>query len=444
MTEATGGRRGRVFRLFDQVTQLTPADRCALLCVFTLALAVAFWLLLWHGWRAPESAPYLNRTFLPTALWIQGAGTIPAWAGLLAVALWARRHAPRSRLLGYVTCQLCAFWALSSYFLGHFTFPYLGMLMGYMVLLAVLFEARPVLLANVTFYVIVVATTVLEQAKVIPYAPLFTDSPVNGGHLSPNWILGVGGLTVLNWIAFIPLLFYAAARAREREESLTRASAVMSRYVPSELARQVLTGEAGMPLRHERRRLTIFFSDIAGFTDIADELEPEDTSRLLNEYVAAMAEVADRNAAALNQIIGDGLLVIFGAPVATNDQDHALRAVRMALDMQDRVSALRERWKQDGIQKHFAVRMGINTGYATVGDFGSEGRVAYTAIGTQTNLAARIEHICHPGEVWISHSTRSLCQDAFDFEDKGEVSVKGIRSPVKIYRVLGRRPTGGY
>jgi adenylate cyclase len=376
--------------------------------------------------------------FLPTALWIQGAGTIPAWAALLAFALWARRHAPRSRALGYVTCQLSALWALSSYFLGHFTFPYLGMVMGYMVLLAVFFEARPVLLANLTFYVIVVATTVLEQAKIVPYAPLFRESPVNDGHLSPQWIVGVGGLTVLNWIAFIPLLFYASARAREREETLTRASAVMSRYVPSQLARQMLAGEASMPVRHERRRLTIFFSDIAGFTNIADELEPEDTSRLLNDYVAAMAEVADLHAAALNQIIGDGLLVIFGAPVATNDQDHALRAVGMALDMQERVSALRERWKSEGIEKPFAVRMGINTGYATVGDFGSEGRVAYTAIGTQTNLAARIEEICEPGEVWISHSTWVLCQNTFNCEDKGEVSVKGIRSPVKLYRVLDR------
>src|SRR5262249_39454912 len=156
-------------------------------------------------------------------------------------------------------------------------------------------------------------------------------------------------------------------------------------------ARQLLAGEVDQPMRHERRRLTIFFSDIAGFTAMADELEPEETSRMLNEYVAAMAEIADRSAAALNQIIGDGLLVIFGAPVATNDHDHALRAVEMALNMQERTNMLRERWMREGIDKPFAVRMGINTGYATVGDFGSEGRVTYTAIGTQTNLAARIQ-----------------------------------------------------
>jgi adenylate cyclase len=152
-----------------------------------------------------------------------------------------------------------------------------------------------------------------------------------------------------------------------------------------------------------------------------------------------MAEVADRSAATLNQIIGDGLLVIFGAPVATDDQDHALRAVGMALEMQERVFALREHWKQEGIEKPFAVRMGINTGYATVGDFGSEGRVTYTAIGTQTNLAARIEAICEPGEIWISHATWALCRDAFDCEEKGEVVVKGIRSPVRLYRVRDRR-----
>jgi class 3 adenylate cyclase len=159
----------------------------------------------------------------------------------------------------------------------------------------------------------------------------------------------------------------------------------------------------------------------------------------LNGYVADMADIADRNGAALNQIIGDGLMIIFGAPVATNDQDHALRAVGMALEMQERVSALRERLKRDGIEKPFAVRMGINTGFTTVGDFGSEGRATYTAIGTQTNLAARIEQLCAPGEVWISHSTWALCCNAFDCEEKGEVVVKGIRSPVKLYRVLDRK-----
>jgi adenylate cyclase len=87
----------------------------------------------------------------------------------------------------------------------------------------------------------------------------------------------------------------------------------------------------------------------------------------------------------------------------------------------------------------FAVRMGINTGYATVGDFGSEGRVTYTAIGTQTNLASRIEAICEPGEVWISHSTWVLCRNAFNCDEKGEVVVKGIRGPVKLYRVIHRR-----
>jgi class 3 adenylate cyclase len=430
-----------VFRPLDQITQLSPADRSLFLCAIVFSFLSAFWLFFWHGWRFPESAPYLNREFLPTELWIQGAGYGGAWAVLSAFALWARRHAPRSRVLTHATCQLAALWIFTSYVLGHFTFPYLGLLMGFMVFLAALFDARPVLLANVTFYAVLAVTTALEQMKIIPYAPLFNHlSPVADGHLSSQWILGIGGLTVLNWIGFIPLLFFAASRAREREESLTRASKVMSRYLPGQLARQMLAGDAPISVRHERRRLTIFFSDVAEFTNIADELEPEDTSRLLNEYVGAMAEVADRSAATLNQIIGDGLMILFGAPVATSDRDHAERAIAMALAMQDRVSELRRLWKRDGIERDFAVRMGINTGFATVGDFGSEGRVTYTAIGTQTNLAARIEQLCAPGQIWISHSTWALCHDSFDCEEKGEVIVKGIHSPVKLYRVLDSRP----
>src|SRR5262249_11342870 len=129
MTKTASAGRGpaRILRLFDQITRLSPAERCLLLCAFTLVPATASWLLFWQGLRSPASVPYLNQAFLPTVLWIQGVGFIGAWATLFAFALWARRHAPRSKVLGHATCQLCALWALGSYILGHFTFPYLGM-----------------------------------------------------------------------------------------------------------------------------------------------------------------------------------------------------------------------------------------------------------------------------------------------------------------------------
>ncbi|MCP5056079.1 MAG: adenylate/guanylate cyclase domain-containing protein [bacterium] len=109
-------------------------------------------------------------------------------------------------------------------------------------------------------------------------------------------------------------------------------------------------------------------------------------------------------------------MIFFGAPEATSDRGHALRAVRMSLAMQRRMSELREKWYTDGIQTPFRIRIGINTGVASVGDFGSEGRTAYSAIGNQTNLTARIQDYCEPGKVLISHTTWALVKDQISCE----------------------------
>ncbi|MDJ0869480.1 MAG: adenylate/guanylate cyclase domain-containing protein [Myxococcota bacterium] len=178
-------------------------------------------------------------------------------------------------------------------------------------------------------------------------------------------------------------------------------------------------------------------------------MEPEDLSALLNEYLAEMTDVADAFGATLNQFVGDGIMIFFGAPVATNDRDHALRAVRMALAMQRRMAGLREKWFHEGIQTPFRIRIGINTGVASVGDFGSEGRSTYSAIGNQTNATARIQDRCEPGKVWISHTTWALVRDEISCTPRGEIEVKGLHYPLRVYEVedegggIGRSPDPG-
>jgi class 3 adenylate cyclase len=185
--------------------------------------------------------------------------------------------------------------------------------------------------------------------------------------------------------------------------------------------------------RHSRRRLTIFFSDIVGFTELADAMEPEDLSRILNEYLSEMSAIADQYGATVDKFIGDAIMAFFGAPVVTDARLDALRGVRMAIAMLRKLEDLRLKWKREAFDDTWNIRIGINTGQASVGNFGSQRRVDYTAIGRQVNLAARLQAAADPGKILISHATWLLVQDEITCVPRGEISVKGFTQPVKVY-----------
>jgi adenylate cyclase len=219
-------------------------------------------------------------------------------------------------------------------------------------------------------------------------------------------------------------------------DQLARANDLISRYVAAQVAEQIRLGNYDAVDRQDRRRLTLFFSDIKGFTEVADHVEPEELSEILNEYFAEMTVIADRHGATIDKFMGDAMMVFFGAPVATHDRDHALRAVRMAMGMQGRMAALHQRWQERGILDPFQIRIGINTGVASVGNFGAPGRMDYTAIGRQVNLAARLQVSCEPGKILLAHSTWVLVRDEIECVPKGDIQVKGIRDSVMVYEVL--------
>jgi len=174
---------------------------------------------------------------------------------------------------------------------------------------------------------------------------------------------------------------------------------------------------------------------VEGFTATADQLEPEDLARLLDEYLSEMTSTAEAHGGTVSDIAGDGLMTLFGAPRVSEDREHAVQAVRTALVMQERMAHLREKWFHDGIQSPFRIRIGVNTGVANVGSFGSEGRKVFSAIGNQTNLAARIQGACPPGRVWLSHATWALVRDEIRCEPQGELEAKGIHYAVRVYEV---------
>jgi class 3 adenylate cyclase len=220
------------------------------------------------------------------------------------------------------------------------------------------------------------------------------------------------------------------------QSQLHASQQLLRRYVPEQVADAVVSNRAGAIDRHERRKLTIFFSDLVGFTDLSEELEPEDLAMVLHDYFTEMSAIAKRHGGTVDDLVGDAILVLFGAPERTDDLDQALRAVRMSVEMQEAMVSLNRRWSSAGIPENLAVRMGINTGVATVGNFGSAERTKYTALGKQVNIAARIQSQCEPGKVLLGHATWLLVGDVIPCASMGELTLKGLHKPMAAYEVL--------
>jgi len=292
------------------------------------------------------------------------------------------------------------------------------------------------------FVLFPLATTIAEWADLIPYAPLFNRAPFADGVLSKWWLLSYGVTTFAVFLVVIGLIYFVVERLHNREDQLARANELVSRYVAAQVAEEIRAGNYGVIDRHDRRRLTMFFSDIRGFSEAADRMEPEDLSTVLQEYLGEMTAIAERHGGTVDKFMGDAIMIFFGAPAATDDHDQALRAVSMALEMQARMVELRTKWLGEGVEEPFEIRIGINTGVASVGSFGARGRMDYTAIGRQVNLAARLQTSCEPGKVLVSHSTWALVHDRFSCAPKGEIQVKGFHHPVRVYELASAACSG--
>lgn len=206
----------------------------------------------------------------------------------------------------------------------------------------------------------------------------------------------------------------------------------LRRYLSPKLAEKIMTDREEWETASTRKMMTVVFSDIRGFSSLTDSLEPEEIFHLLNVYLSEMVKIVHDYDATLNKIVGDGLVVFFNDPVPV--KDHAERAVLMAVDMQRRVTELKEAWRQFGHELNLGI--GINTGYMNVGNIGPETHKDYTVIGNQVNVAARLESLAKPGQILISQRTFSQVKAPIRVEEMGEIYVKGIHHPIKTYNVL--------
>ena len=217
-----------------------------------------------------------------------------------------------------------------------------------------------------------------------------------------------------------------AALDRRRRETRR----MLSRYLSPALA-ESLAGDAAALTRPPRRKvLSVFFSDIVAYTDMSERLEAEDLISYLNQYYAKMTEAAHRREGTVNKYLGDGMMVFFNDPF--EQEDHPARSVRMALDMQEALDELNLAYERQGLPP-VEVRMGVSTGYATVGNLGSEGFTDYTAIGPTVNLAARIMNLAGGGEIYVSERTMlALPPGEFESEELGSFSLKGVSEKEKV------------
>jgi len=201
-------------------------------------------------------------------------------------------------------------------------------------------------------------------------------------------------------------------------------------YTPKHLAEKILTSKGA--IEGERKIVTVMFSDVSGFTAMSETLDPEDVHAIMDRAFEIILDAVHQYEGTINQFLGDGVMALFGAPIA--HEDHAQRALSAALAIQSGLKPLAEEVKRThGIE--FRMRMGINTGPVVVGAIGRDLRMDYTAVGDTTNLAARLLAIAQPGQIVTSRRTQNLRDRFFVFEDLGDFQVKGKAEPVRAYAV---------
>jgi PAS domain S-box-containing protein len=223
----------------------------------------------------------------------------------------------------------------------------------------------------------------------------------------------------------------------EKSNALVALSSKLAKYLAPQVYDSIFTGQQEVKIVSKRKKLTVCFSDLVGFTEITDKMESEDLTHLLNHYLTEMSKIALQYGATIDKYVGDAIVMFFGDPTTLGVKEDALACAQMAIAMQKRVGELAEEWRNSGIETPLCCRIGIHTGYCTVGNFGSDDRMDYTMIGGTVNLASRLEHEAPPGGVLISFETYAHVKDDVRCEERGHVQVKGIAQPVATYAAVG-------
>ena len=221
----------------------------------------------------------------------------------------------------------------------------------------------------------------------------------------------------------------------EKSQRLENLANRLAKYLSPQVYQSIFSDTGEESKAYTRKNLTIFLSDIAQFTDLSDTLEPERLATVINSYLSEMASIALECGGTIDKFIGDAILIFFGDPESDGETEDALKCVEMALRMRARVAELQKYWQKMGVSRGLHVRVGITTGFCTVGNFGSEQRLDYTVLGSPVNLAARLQGMAEPDTIFIDDSTHSLIEGQVSCTLMDQVTPKGFVRPVQVYKV---------
>ncbi len=266
--------------------------------------------------------------------------------------------------------------------------------------------------------------------------------PIAANLFSFKFLLAYFALAAISGLSFLAVQRRQARQIsgmnRELEsanEFLASLSMKISRYISPQIYKSIFSGQRDVSIHTERKKLTIFFSDIQNFTATTERLQPEQITQLLNEYFTEMSAIAQQYGGTIDKFIGDAMLIFFGDPETKGERADAQACVHMAWDMQRRLVELNAKWRAAGIEQPFRARIGINSGYCNVGNFGSTDRMDYTIIGAEANLAARLQSVAEPGGIVLSFETFALVRDVVEANPLPPITMKGISRDVVPYSV---------
>lgn len=209
----------------------------------------------------------------------------------------------------------------------------------------------------------------------------------------------------------------------------------LSRYAPIQLWQSIMRGEAEAKLEYKRKKITVFFSDIQGFTELSEKLIPDDLAFVLNDYLSHMTEIAKQYGGTIDKFMCDAILIFFGDPDSQGVEQDAKNCIDMAMAMRQQMKFLRERWVKMGYSA-LHIRMGVSTGYCHVGNYGAMHRMAYTIVGRDANLAARLQSAAEIDEILISDETYKLVKNYYLCAPKTLGELKGIQGNIKSWQVM--------
>ena len=415
-------------------------DRCLLLiALYCFVGGVSNFVLGMASSMYFDRSPWVNWPFVQSYYQINRVIGTPLIL-LAFVGLWLRRRSPQNRAFAHIVIQYNAIhMSLACYVFGPVTHPgafLLAMALGALNFL--LFKPALAMPWLGTFTVLTIGSTIATLAGLIPYSPLYSSSPFIEGKIDTFYFIGTIAFVIMVFLLMLFLISYIFARWRDREAKVAEMTALLKkmfgRYLSTEVMTSLIENPLALELGGERRKVTIMMTDLRGFTALSERLQPEQVVQMLNVYFEIMVEVVFKYHGNINEIIGDALLIIFGAPQEMPDR--AQRAIACAIDMQNAMAEVNKENRIQGLPE-LEMGIGLNETEVIVGNIGSSKRSKYAVVGSGVNMTSRIESYTVGGQILISQSVLSEAGDILRIDAQREVLPKGAQTPLTIYEVGG-------